>query len=133
MSEVRTDRQDGGQETIEPTSTGSSGVDPTLSLNANLRADLKRKQALLSSACKCLDDEKSYAFFELLASLSRLEKGSKREWLDFLQTTGGYDDSEMGAITRLVMGEGATAFKGVVDMVRDIRVQQEIEAMLTQA
>ena len=114
MSDVRAGRKD----------------NPIRSLNADLCKDLKSKQALLTSACKCLDDEETYVFFDLLASLSRLEKGSKQEWLEFLSTTGSYDSEEMGAIERLVMGEGAAAFKGLVDLVRDIRVQQEIDAML---
>ncbi len=52
------------------------------------------------------------------------------KFLDTLQGSGEYRAFEIGAIRRLVMGEGATAFREVVDLVRDIRIRQEIQMMV---
>jgi hypothetical protein len=97
----------------------------------DIRDDLKRKQELLSAACRCLADERSYRFFCHLSSVASLPEEERRELLDQLSTMADYTDHEFEAISRLVLGEGAKAFKDLVDLVRDIRVEQEIEAMLT--
>ena len=111
-------------------STGTEGPASQAGLGADIRYDLKRKQELLATACRCLDDERTYRFFDTLASLGQMDPDVKAEFLDFLETTGEYDAEELAAIRRLVMGEGAVAFKEMVDLVWEIRVQQEIEAMV---
>lgn len=99
-------------------------------LMTNIRDDLKRKKELLSAACRCLADERSYRFFCHLSSVANLPEEERGDLLDQLETMGEYSEHEFGAIRRLVLGEGAKAFKDLVDLVRDIRVEQEIEAML---
>lgn len=102
-------------------------------LGAGVREDLRHKQELLAAACRCLEDEQSYRFFDTLASLSRMAPDRKALYLDFLETMGEYQAHELAAIRRLIAGEGATAFKDLVDLVRDIRVQHEIDTMMRQA
>ena len=103
---------------------------PQGAVDEDVLQDLRRKEALLSAACRCLDSEQSYRFFDTLASLAELAPDTKVKFLDALQGSGEYRAFELGAIRRLVMGEGATAFKEVVDMVRDIRIRQEIQMMV---
>lgn len=92
--------------------------------------DLKRKKELLSAACRCLADERSYRFFCHLSSVATLPKDERDALLEQLEDMGEYSEHEFGAIRRLVKGDGAKAFKDLVDLVRDIRVEQEIDAML---
>jgi len=101
-------------------------------LGAGVREDLRHKQVLLSAACRCLEDEQSYRFFDTLASLARMTPDKKLLYLDFLEAMGAYQAHELAAIRRLITGEGATAFKDLVDIVRDIRVQHEIDTMVRQ-
>ncbi|MFT5365391.1 MAG: hypothetical protein ACI8V2_000328 [Candidatus Latescibacterota bacterium] len=95
-----------------------------------VRDDLKRKKELLSAACRCLSDERSYRFFCHLSSVAHLPEDERGDLLDQLATMADYTEHEFGAIRRLVLGDGAKAFKDLVDLVRDIRVEQEIDAML---
>lgn len=99
-------------------------------LMADVCDDLKRKQELLAAANRCLADEKSYRFFAHLSSLARLPADKKMHLLEQMETMGLYSEEERGAIERLVLSDGAVAFKDLVDMVREIRVEQEIESML---
>ena len=99
-------------------------------LMANVCNDLKRKQELLAAANRCLADEKSYRFFSHLSKLARMPVDRKMELLEQMETKHLYSEEEMVAIRRLVLTDGALAFKDLVDMVRDIRIGQEIEAML---
>ena len=92
--------------------------------------ELKSKHKLLSAAKRCLEDEKCYRFFTLLDSLSQLPEDAKKAYLEDIELHGTYDDEEMGALRRLIVDGGAHAFKHLVDVVRDIRVQQEIDSML---
>ena len=99
-------------------------------LSADIRADLKRKQELLSAVCRCLDDHRSYLFFDMLACVAQMAPHEKEQCIGALEASGEYGAYELTAIRRLVMGEGAVAFKELMDMVRDIRIEQEIEAMV---
>jgi len=99
-------------------------------LMADVCDDLKRKQKLLAAANRCLADEKSYRFFSHLSKLARMPVDRKMELLGQMETKHLYSEEEMGAIRRLVLTDGALAFKDLVDMVRDIRIEQEIETML---
>ena len=98
-------------------------------LNAAIRDDLKQKQELLATACRCLENEQSYRFFCNLAVLAKMAPEQKSRILENMETLGAYEPHEVAAIRRLVTSEGAEAFKGLVDQVRDIRVEQEIESM----
>lgn len=102
---------------------------PPMSLT-EIRDDLKRKQELLAAACRCLDDERSYRFFCHLASASEMASERRDQLLNQLESLGEYKTHEMNAIRRLVMSDGAVAFKNLVDLVRDIRIEQEIEAIM---
>lgn len=92
--------------------------------------DLRSKQELLSAAKRCLEDERCYQFFALLDSLSQLPAEVKQAYVDDLSTHGTYDEVEIAALRRLILDGGAHAFKHLVDVVRDIRVQQEIDSMV---
>jgi len=118
---MREQREPGPHETCVP----SGQV-----LDNHVRQDLRRKQELLSAACRCLDDEQSYRFFDTLASVAQLALPEKTQYLAFLEASGEYGANEMEAVRRLISGEGAAAFRDLVDMVRDIRVKQEIDAMV---
>jgi len=97
---------------------------------SDIRDDLKRKKELLSAACRCLSNESSYRFFCHLSSVSSLPEDERVILLDQLEDMGEYTTHEFEAIRRLVLGDGAKAFKDLVDLVREIRVDQEIEQML---
>ena len=99
-------------------------------LAGRFRADLKSKTKLLFAAQRCLDDERCYKFFDLLASISELAPELRSSYLEEITSTGDYDDEEIAALKRLLLEGSATVFKNFVDMVRDIRVQQEIDQML---
>ena len=99
-------------------------------LAGRFRTDLKSKTKLLSAAQRCLDDERCYKFFDLLASISELTPELRSSYLDEITSTGDYDDEEMAALKRLLLEGGATAFKHLVDVVRDIRIQQEIDQLI---
>ena len=92
--------------------------------------ELKSKHKLLGAAKRCLEDEKCYRFFTLLDALSQLPREDKEAYLEDIEMHGTYDDEEMGALRRLIVDGGAHAFKNLVDVVRDIRVEQEIDVML---
>ena len=100
-------------------------------LDRTVLEDLKRKQELLSAACRCLSDHRSYMLFDRLASLGGKQPDEREAFLDSLEALGAYENAEMGTIRRLVEGGGAAAFRDLVDVVREIRVQQEIDEMLT--
>lgn len=99
-------------------------------LRAELRVDLQRKQELLSAACRCLEDEPSYRFFCHLSAISGMTPEKREQVLGQLEALGAYREYEMDAIRRLINSDGAAAFKDLVDLVRDIRVEQEIEVMV---
>jgi hypothetical protein len=92
--------------------------------------ELKSKHKLLSAAKRCLEDEKCYRFFTLLDGLSQLPEDDKKAYIEDIAMHGAYDDEEIGALRRLIVDGGAHAFKHLVDVVRDIRVKQEIDSML---
>ncbi len=103
---------------------------PLTTLPSRFGTELKSKHKLLSAAKRCLEDEKCYRFFALLDALSRLPEEAKRAYLDDIALHGTYDDVELGALRRLIVDGGAHAFKTLVDVVRDIRVHQEIDSMV---
>ena len=109
---------------------GVAGTPAGKVLNTHVREDLRQKQKLLAAACRCLDDEQSYSFFADLASVAQLAPPEKTQYLEFLEATGEYGAHELEAVRSLVSGEGAAAFKDLVDLVRDIRIKQEIDAMV---
>ena len=115
----------------QPVSTvETKGGSAAPGLSADILADLKCKQALLSAVCRCLDDHRSYLFFDMLASVAHMTADEKEQCIGALEASGEYEAYELEAIRRLIAGEGAVAFKELIDLVRDIRVQQEIEAMV---
>ncbi len=99
-------------------------------LAGRFRTDLKSKTQLLSAAQRCLEDERCYKFFDMLAAISELSDEVRTGYLEEITSTGDYDEDEMAALKRLLLDGGAAAFKHLVDVVRDIRVQQEIEQLI---
>lgn len=99
-------------------------------LAGRFRTDLRSKTKLLSAAQRCLEDERCYRFFDLLASISSLSPQLRSSYLEEITSTGDYGVDEIAALKRLLIDGGAAAFKHVVDVVRDIRVQQEIDQMV---
>ena len=111
--------------------SGSDGANHSKGgINTEILDDLKRKQEVLAAACRCLDDHEYYMFFDHLAALSEESEAQKERLLDALETLGDYDEGECAVIRRLVTQGGAVAFKELVDMVREIRIQREIGVML---
>ena len=99
-------------------------------LAGRFRTDLKSKTKLLSAAQRCLEDERCYKFFNMLASISELPQEVRSGYLEEITSTGDYDADEMAALKRLLFEGGAAAFKHLVEVVRDIRIQQEIDQMI---
>jgi len=104
-------------------------VDFLPALDSSVRKDLRFKQALLAAANKCLEDERSYRFFDHLVSVSEMTSEEQDRVLGQLKHSEAYEEHELAAIQRLILGGGAVAFKQLVDMVRQIRVDNEIELM----
>lgn len=101
-----------------------------MALAGRFRTDLRSKTKLLSAAQRCLEDERCYRFFDLLASISSLSPELRSSYLEEITSTGDYDVDEIAALKRLLIDGGAAAFKHVVDVVRDIRIQQEIDQLI---
>lgn len=98
------------------------------------RADTQtaaRNERLATIIDRCLDSQSAYKLFGMLASISKLEKDAKIEYVDLVRESGVYTDEEICAIERLILGGGAQYFKDVIDQVRDEQVQREISEMLT--
>jgi len=108
----------------------SAGFGSLPALDDEILDDLRKKQELLSAACRCLDDHRFYLFFDRLAAVSRQPEQEQNEFLQEAEASGLYNTHEMGVIERLVTKDGAVAFKELVDHIREIRVQQEIDSML---
>jgi hypothetical protein len=99
-------------------------------LDPSILDDLKNKQALMEAACRCLENERSYRFFCHLSALSQLDEMEQERIFNSLDATGDFEAFELEAVRRLVSSDAARSFKDLVDLVRDIRVEQEIDAML---
>ena len=99
-------------------------------LAGRFRTDLKSKTKLLSAAQRCLDDERSYKYFDMQETIYELHEEVSTSYLEEITSTGDYDEQEMAALKRLLLEGGASAFKHLVDVVRDIRIKQEIEQMV---
>ena len=99
-------------------------------LAGRFRTDLKSKTRLLSAAQRCLEDERCYKFFNMLASISELPQEVRSGYLEEITSTGDYDQDELAALKRLLFEGGASAFKHLVEVVRDIRIHQEIDQMI---
>lgn len=106
------------------------GFEALAALDDEILDDLRKKQELLSAACRCLSDHRFYVFFDRLAAVAKRPEPDRRLFLREVAASGLYNEYEVGVIERLVTREGAVAFKELVDHIREIRVQQEIEGML---
>ena len=110
--------------------TPQNVADQELALAGRFRSDLQSKTKLLSAAQRCLEDERCYRFFDMLSPISRQPAELRSSFLEEITSTGDYDEGETAALKRLLLEGGATAFKQFVDVVRDIRIKQEIELMI---
>ncbi|MDA0748836.1 MAG: hypothetical protein O2954_20145 [bacterium] len=115
---------------MDPLRTNAKQAKTSPGIDAGILDDLQRKQELLAAACKCLEDHRYYVFFENLAELSRKSPEERELLLDSLEMMEEYNGHELGVIRRLVTGDGAAAFKDLVEVVREIRIEREIEGML---
>ena len=109
---------------------GQTGVEALSVLDDEILDDLRKKHELLSAACRCLSDHRYYMFFDRLAAVARRSEEDRDLYLREVEASGLYDEHERDVIERLVTRDGAVAFKELVDHIREIRVQQEIEGML---
>ena len=107
-----------------------SGLNALPALDEEILEDLRKKHDLLSAACRCLSDHRFYLFFDRMASVARKDEAEQALFRQEMEASGLYNEHEMGVIERLITQDGAVAFKSLVDHIRDIRVQQEIEAMV---
>ena len=79
---------------------------------------------------RCLESPAAYKLFDMLASISDLDKDAKSEYMELVKDSGAYSDEEISAIDRLIVSGAARYFKEAIDQVREEQVQCEIEAML---
>ena len=97
------------------------------------KADLPsqtRNERLAYIVERCLESPAAYKLFDMLASISDLDKDAKLEYMELVKDSGAYSEEEICAIERLIVSGAARYFKGVIDQVREEQVQCEIEAML---
>ena len=89
-----------------------------------------RNERLAYIVERCLESPAAYKLFDMLASISDLDKDAKLEYMELVKDSGAYSDEEISAIERLIVSGAARYFKGVIDQVREEHVACEIEAML---
>ena len=89
-----------------------------------------RNERLAYIVERCLESPAAYKLFDMLASISDLDKDAKLEYMELVKDSGAYSDEEISAIERLIVSGAARYFKGVIDQVREEQVTCEIEAML---
>ena len=97
------------------------------------KADLQtgvRNERLAHIVECCLESQAAYRLFDMLASISDLDRDAKTEYMELVRESGAYSDEEIHAIERLITSGAARYFKQVIDQVRQEQVQREIEAML---
>lgn len=97
------------------------------------RTDLQlgtRNERLAYIVERCLESQAAYKLFDMLASISDLDKDAKLEYMELVKDSGAYSDEEINAIERLIISGAARYFKQVIDQVRTEHVQREIEDML---
>jgi hypothetical protein len=109
---------------------GQTGVEALSALDDEILDDLRKKHELLSAACRCLSDHRYYMFFDRMAAVARRPVEDRDMFLREVEASGLYDEHERDVIERLISRDGAVAFKELVDHIRGIRVQQEIERMV---
>ncbi len=89
-----------------------------------------RNERLAFIVERCLESQAAYKLFDMLASISDLDKDAKAEYMELVKESGAYSEEEMDAIQRLITSGAARYFKLVIDQVREEQVQREIEDML---
>ena len=89
-----------------------------------------RNERLAYIVERCLESPAAYKLFDMLASISDLDKDAKLEYMEMVKDSGAYSDEEISAIERLIVSGAARYFKGVIDQVREEQVACVIEAML---
>ena len=97
------------------------------------RADLPlkaRNERLAYIVERCLESPAAYKLFDMLASISDLDKDAKLEYMELVKDSGAYSEEEISAIDRLIVSGAARYFKEAIDQVREEQLQCEIEAML---
>jgi hypothetical protein len=97
------------------------------------RADLQlgaRNDRLAYIVERCLESQAAYKLFDMLASISDLDREARLEYMELVKDSGAYSDEEINAIERLIISGAVRYFKEAIDQVRSEQVQREIEDML---
>ena len=97
------------------------------------RADLQpgtRNERLAYIVERCLESSAAYKLFDMLASISDLERDAKLEYMELVKDSGVYSEEEINAIERLIISGAARYFKEAIDQVREEQIQREIESMV---
>ena len=89
-----------------------------------------RNERLASIVEQCLGSQAAYKLFDMLSSISDLDKHSKSKYMELVRDSCEYNDEEIDAIERLIASGAASYFKDVIDQVREEQVQREIEALV---
>jgi len=89
-----------------------------------------RNERLAYIVERCLESQAAYKLFDMLASISELDRDAKTEYMELVRDSGAYSEEEIDAIERLITSGAAGYFKQVIDQVREEHVQREIEEML---
>jgi hypothetical protein len=89
-----------------------------------------RNERLAHIVERCLESQAAYKLFDMLASISDLDKEAKIEYMELVKDSGAYSEEEIDAIKRLITSGAARYFKQAIDQVREEQVQREIEDML---
>lgn len=89
-----------------------------------------RNERLASIVEQCLGSQAAYKLFDMLSSISDLDKQSKSKYMELIRGSGEYSDEEIDAIERLIASGAARYFKDAIDQVREEQIQREIEALI---
>ena len=90
-----------------------------------------RKERLALIVDRCLESEAAYKLFDMLGSICRLDPGARGEFMNLVRESGLYSEEEMEAVERLIASGAAQSFKGVIDQVREERIEQEIRDLVS--
>jgi hypothetical protein len=88
-----------------------------------------REERLAVIVDRCLRSEAAYKLFEMLDTIARLPVDERLAYVARVRDSGWYNEEEIQAIERLVVSGTASAFKEVIDQVRQERVQHEIKRL----
>ena len=79
---------------------------------------------------RCLESPAAYQLFDMLASISKMDREDKLEYMELVKDSGVYSDEEIDALERLILSGAAHYLMGAIEQVREEQIQREIAEMV---